>query len=308
MKQAAIVAVAALALALLVAACGSSDKNKAKGPPTLGGAPEFATRFEGLVGLKQEYGLTNLKFKPLQIGLQYKALDDGQIQVADVFTTDGQLQGKKYVVLKDPKNVFGFQNVAPVVSKKVLSAEGPAFAQTLNAVSAKLTTEAMQQMNGAVDIDKNSPQAVAKKFLSANGLDTPGKEGAGKPGVTIGGKNFTEETVLVQLYSQALTAKGFKVSAKENIGSSEVIDKALTSGKIDMYPEYTGTLLSVIAHEKKRPATADAAYAAAKAFAEKRGFTMLDKTPFVDTDALAVKAGYAKDNDLKEVGDLKKIK
>jgi osmoprotectant transport system substrate-binding protein len=300
-------AAAVVLMGLAVAACGSSSK-KAKGPPTLGGAPEFATRFEGLVGLKQEYGLTNVKFKPLAIGLQYKALDDGQIQVADVFTTDGQLQGKKYVVLKDPKNVFGFQNVAPVVSQKVVSAEGPAFAQTLNAVSAKLTTPAMQQMNGAVDIDKNAAGAVAKKFLTANGLDTPGQDGAGKPAVTVGGKNFTEETVLAELYSQALQAKGFKVTVKANIGSSEIIDKALTSGKIDMYPEYTGTLLSVIAHEKKRPASADGAYAEAKAFEEKRGFTLLEKTPFIDTDALAVKESYAKDNDLKEVGDLKKLK
>ena len=167
--QGAIVAAAVLVMGLLVAACGSSDK-KAKGAPTVGGAPEFATRFEGLVGLKQEYGLTNVKFKPLAIGLQYKALDDGQIQVADVFTTDGQLQGKKYVVLKDPKNVFGFQNVAPVVSKKVLAAQGPAFEQTLDAVSAKLTNDAMQKMNGAVDLDKQKPAAVAKTFLQANGL------------------------------------------------------------------------------------------------------------------------------------------
>jgi osmoprotectant transport system substrate-binding protein len=305
--QGAIAAAAVILMGLAVAACGSSSK-KAAGPPTLGGAPEFATRFEGLVGLKQEYGLTNIKFKPLAIGLQYKALDDGQIQVADVFTTDGQLQGKKYAVLKDPKNVFGFQNIAPVVSQKVVSAEGPAFAQTLNVVSAKLTTPAMQQMNGAVDLDKNAPAAVAKKFLSANGLDTPGKDGAGKPPVTLGGKNFTEQSVLAELYSQALQAKGYKVTVKLNIGSTEIIDKALTSGKIDLYPEYTGVLLTAVAHDTKRPTSADAAYTTAKAFEEKRGFTLLDKTAFANTDALAVKESYAKDNDLKEVGDLKKLK
>jgi osmoprotectant transport system substrate-binding protein len=307
LKQGAIAAVAVFAMGLLVAACGSSSK-KAKGPPTIGGAPEFATRFEGLVGLKQEYGLTNVKFKPLAIGLQYKALDDGQVQVADVFTTDGQLQGKKYTVLKDPKNVFGFQNVAPVVSKKAVTAEGPAFTQTLNAVSAKLTTPAMQQMNGAVDLDKNQPAAVAGKFLMANGLAVHATDGAGKPPVTIGGKNFTEQSVLAELYSQALQAKGYKVTVKLNIGSTEIIDKALTSGKIDLYPEYTGVLLTAVAHDTKRPASADAAYATAKAYEEQRGFTLLDKTAFANTDALAVKESYAKDNDLKEVGDLKKLK
>ena len=73
-------------------------------------------------------------------------------------------------MLKDPKFIFGFQNVAPVVSKKVLDQQGPAFADTLNAVSAKLTTEAMSRMNAAVDIDKRKPAAVAKAFLEANQL------------------------------------------------------------------------------------------------------------------------------------------
>jgi osmoprotectant transport system substrate-binding protein len=136
---------------------------------TLIAAPEFATRVEGLVGLKQEYGI-NPTFKPLSIGLTYTALDSHNADVADVFTTDAQLVGGKYTLLTDPKFVFGFQNVAPVVSKTVLAAEGPAFTATLNAVSAKLTTPAMQQMNSAVSLDKQSAESVAQKFLAANGL------------------------------------------------------------------------------------------------------------------------------------------
>jgi osmoprotectant transport system substrate-binding protein len=137
---------------------------------TWGAPPESRNRFEGLKGLKEVYGLTAMKFKPLQIGLQYKALDSGRVDAADVFTTDGALQRGKYVVLKDPKFIFGFQNVAPVVSQKVLDKMGPEFAETLNAVSAKLTTEAIQRMNAAVDIDKRKPAAVAKAFLAANQL------------------------------------------------------------------------------------------------------------------------------------------
>jgi osmoprotectant transport system substrate-binding protein len=137
---------------------------------TFGAPPENKTRFEGVVGMKKVYGLNNLKFKPLSIGLQYKALDDGQIDVAAVFTTDGQLQGGKYTVLTDPEAIFGYQNVAPVVSKKVLAAQGPAFAETLNAVSSKLTVEAMRKMNAAVDLDKQDPAKVADQFLKANGL------------------------------------------------------------------------------------------------------------------------------------------
>jgi osmoprotectant transport system substrate-binding protein len=136
---------------------------------TLGAAPEFATRFEGLLGLKQEYGV-NPTFKPIAIELSYKALESGQVDVQDVFTTDGQLLGGKFTVLADPKHVFGFQNVAPVVKQSVLTAEGPAFAQTLNSVSALLSTKAIQQMNAAVSIDKQSASTVAHQFLDANGL------------------------------------------------------------------------------------------------------------------------------------------
>lgn len=144
---------------------------KKVGSFTMGGPPENKTRFEGVVGLQKVYGLSNLKFKPLTMGLPYQALNNKQIDVATVFTTDGELlQKNKYVLLEDPENIFGFQNVAPVVNKKVLAQQGPAFAQTLNAVSAKLTIPAIQQMNAAVTVDKQTPEAVASKFLTANGL------------------------------------------------------------------------------------------------------------------------------------------
>src|SRR5215211_6817991 len=95
-----------------------------------------------------------------------------------------------------------------------------------------------------------------------------GQPGKGKPAVTLGAKNFTEEFILGQLYKQALEAKGYKVTLKNNIGSSEIVDKALTSKKIDMYPEYTGVIVQELAHENKRPTSADETYNRAKAFEE----------------------------------------
>src|SRR5919198_2795228 len=142
-----------------------------------------------------------------------------------------------------------------------------------------------------------------KSSTSSSAADQPGK---GKPAVTIGDKNFTEQYVLGELYAQALRAKGFTVRVKANIGSSEIVDKALTSGSLDMYPEYTGVILSELAHQTKRPSDPDAAYAAAKKFEEGRGFTLLDKTPFFDSDALAVKPDFATKNNLSSVADLKK--
>jgi osmoprotectant transport system substrate-binding protein len=135
----------------------------------LGGPPEFATREQGLPGIKKEYGV-NPTFLPIAIELSYKALESGQVNVQNVFSTDGQLLGGKFKLLSDPKHVFGFQNVAPLVRKSVLTAEGPAFEQTLNKVSALLTLKAIQQMNAAVSIDKQSAASVARQFLTANGL------------------------------------------------------------------------------------------------------------------------------------------
>jgi osmoprotectant transport system substrate-binding protein len=136
-----------------------------------GGPPENKTRFQGAVGMRQVYGLTDLVYVPLPIERRYTALDKGRIDVAAAFTTEGQLTHKdRYVLLKDPKGIFGFQNIVPVVSQKVLATQGPAFAATLNAVSAKLTNDALQTMNAAVDLAHQKPAAVARAFLRDNGL------------------------------------------------------------------------------------------------------------------------------------------
>src|SRR3954468_8090082 len=136
-----------------------------------GAPPENETRFQGAVGMRQVYGLDKLVYVPLTIERRYPALDRGRIDVAAVFTTEGQLTNKrKYVLLSDPKGIFGFQNIVPVVSRKVLRAQGPQFARTLNTVSAKLTNEALQNMNAAVDLRKQKPADVARRFLQQHGL------------------------------------------------------------------------------------------------------------------------------------------
>ena len=105
---------------------------------------------------------------------------------------------------------------------------------------------------------------------SASAASGPGK---GKPPITIGDKNFTEEFILGDLYAQALRAKGFTVNLKPNIGSSELTDKALRAGQIDMYPEYTGVILSVLAMQTRRPASEDAAIRGGAEVRERAGAT-----------------------------------
>jgi osmoprotectant transport system substrate-binding protein len=136
---------------------------------TLGARPEFQGREQGAVGIQKEYGVKNFTFKSLALGLQYQALDSGAINAADVFTTDPQLASGKYVVLTDPKHIFGFQTIALVINtKKLNELGGQQFMNIINQVNALLTTQAIIAMNKAVAIDKQEPGTVAKTFLTAN--------------------------------------------------------------------------------------------------------------------------------------------
>jgi osmoprotectant transport system substrate-binding protein len=126
------------------------------------------------------------------------------------------------------------------------------------------------------------------------------------PTVIIGTKNFCEEFVLGELYKQALQAKGFHVSYKENIGPTELMTSALQSGKINFYPEYTGVIVQDVFHHTSSPKTAAATYQLAKRLEAAKGYTLLNATPFYDTDVLVVTNAYAKKYGLKSIGDLKK--
>jgi osmoprotectant transport system substrate-binding protein len=137
---------------------------------TLGGPPQFQQHAGGLSALESAYGFRGSSYKSLEIGGQYQALDSGQVHAAEVNTTDAQLGTGDYTLLSDPENVFGWGNVVPVVPARVLAAEGPAFATTINDVSSLLTTAVIRELNAQVDIQGQDPAIVASQFLSENGL------------------------------------------------------------------------------------------------------------------------------------------
>jgi osmoprotectant transport system substrate-binding protein len=137
---------------------------------TLAGFPEFQTRNTGLVGLERVYGITDVDFTPLANISAYQLLDQGDVLAAAIFSTDPQLISTRYVVLRDPKAVFGFQHVAPVVSQELVREYGTKLTATLNRVSRLLTTRAMIAMNKAVALDKKPAAQVARQFLKANGV------------------------------------------------------------------------------------------------------------------------------------------
>jgi osmoprotectant transport system substrate-binding protein len=137
---------------------------------TLGARPEFRTRDQGLKGLRENYGLTDVEFRPIGSLSPYELLDQKRVEAAAIFTTDPPLASGKYVALKDTEAQFGFQNVAPVVDQDKADELGSEFTDTLDSVTEKLTDDAIIAMNSAVAIDQQSPQAVARQFLQENGL------------------------------------------------------------------------------------------------------------------------------------------
>lgn len=138
--------------------------------------PPNRTRFAGLKGLQKAYGLTDVKFVGAPPGQQYKAINKGQGNVGDAFSTDpafaSGVNAGKYVALNDTKHIMGFQHVAPVVKQSILKSEGPQFAKTLNWVSSLLTLKAVQTMDIAVQTKHKDAATVAKQFLEANGLNS----------------------------------------------------------------------------------------------------------------------------------------
>ncbi|MEU4296274.1 ABC transporter substrate-binding protein [Kitasatospora aureofaciens] len=141
-----------------------SDLAAKAGEFTIGGPPEFKSRREQQ--FKDVYGLTFKEWKPTA-DTTANALKDGSIQVGNVFTTDPKIVQYKLVALSDPKNVFGAQNITPLVNKAGLDATATA---ALNAVSAKLDTAGLTGLMKRVSVDKEDPSTVAKDWLKANGL------------------------------------------------------------------------------------------------------------------------------------------
>ena len=135
-----------------------------------GGPPEFQTRPDGIPGIAETYGCNFAGYQSLDAGgpLTVGALRNGDVQAADIFTTDPAIEANDFVVLEDPENNFAAQNVLPLITKDKAT---PEVTDTLNAVSAALTTEELIALNSEAAGDaKPSPETVAKNWLESKNL------------------------------------------------------------------------------------------------------------------------------------------
>lgn len=140
-----------------------------KDPIVVGGNAELETRPYGPTALKDKYGVTTAGFKAVQDSggpLTVKALVDGDIQLANIYTADPNIKSNHLKALADPDGLFLPDNVVPIVSKKVDSGAQ----KIIDAIQAKLSQADLVDMNSQSVNDKQSTAAIAKAWLQKNGL------------------------------------------------------------------------------------------------------------------------------------------
>ena len=137
----------------------------------LGGPPEFQTRAYGIPGLQRLYGCTFKEFRSLDAGgpLTVAALTDGTVQAADLFTTDSSIPTNDFVILDDPRSNFAAQNVVPLINAS--KTRDPRVTEVLNAISAKLDTQVLTDLNRRLaDPSRPDPAQVARDWLTSAGI------------------------------------------------------------------------------------------------------------------------------------------
>jgi glycine betaine/choline ABC-type transport system substrate-binding protein len=301
---------ALLTLALVAAACGpgGGGENGAGGGATvasqltLGGPPECPERPDCIPGFRDVYRIEFGQFVPLDVGgpLTVEALEQGEIDVALLFSTSSVIQANNWVLLEDDQQLQSAENITPVVREEVLD---DTITERLNAVSAALDTETMIQLNSRVEVDEEDPADVAADFLEENGL-LGGASGSGE--VTIGAVAFAENQIMGELYAQTLEDAGYTVDRQLTLESREVLQPAIQDGQIDIAPEYVTSLLKFFEPDNPSSGDPDEVRAELEPLLQENGEVLLESSEANDQNALVVTQETADQYGLTTTSDLAK--
>src|SRR3954471_6737356 len=175
---------------------------------------------------------------------------------------------------------------------------------TLVVIAASLALSACGSSN---DNNTTSSAAGGSQTSASSGNTIKANSANSSKTVTIGSKNFTEKYILGQIYAQALKAAGYSVKTQLNLGSEQIALKALKSGQVDAYPEYTGTALTSFFKMKATdvPHDEQKAYDLAKTNFAKEGLTALPPTPFTDSNGVGMLKATADKLGISTISDLK---
>ena len=257
-----------LALALVGAACGGDDDDAESTEE--GGAATTA-------GQGQAAQPATFKFRPLDAGgpITKEALRKGDIQVALLFSSDADIAENGWISLEDDKELQQLENLTPAI--RVDKRTDP-IATALDAISAKLTTDELIEMNRKNSVDGDDPAEVAKQWLEDNDLlPYSGAKATGQ--LSVGSTNFAEQEIVAELYAQVLESAGVQVTRKFQLGNRELVAPALEKGDIDLYPEYLGTYLLFIDESTTVPSDKEAAVERAQRAARVEGHRRCSPRP-----------------------------
>jgi glycine betaine/choline ABC-type transport system substrate-binding protein len=146
-----------------------SDVKRHADPLTFGTEQEFLERPDGLKGLENAYGLKFKAAKAMDPGLKYKALTEGQVDLIDAFSTDGQLIKHNLVLLEDDQHFFPPYYAAPLVRSETLK-NHPEIKEVLNKLAGTINDKQMAELNAQVDVEKKKARDVAEAWLKEQGL------------------------------------------------------------------------------------------------------------------------------------------
>ncbi|MDF2435116.1 MAG: osmoprotectant transport system substrate-binding protein opuBD [Mucilaginibacter sp.] len=277
---------------------------------TAGFTPEFMGRQDGNLGLQSKYGL-KIHTIVISDAVMYKAAYEKQLDVISGYSTDGRLKAYGLVVLRDDKHIFPPYYAAPIVRDDALR-KFPELEKTLNLLSGKINDNVMTELNYRTDYLHQSPERVAKDFLTAQNLWRP--ERNGNTGIVrIGSKIFGEQYILANMYSMLIKGyTDYDATTKTGLGGTKICFDALTNNQIDFYPEYTGTgLLAILQPNVKTvdslAGNKDETYNYVKAEFEKRyQVKWLQPIGFNNAYALMMRQKQAAALNVKSISDLKK--
>jgi osmoprotectant transport system permease protein len=206
---------------------------------------EFAERPDGYRGLVARYGLA-ADVVEMDHGLMYRALDDGRVDAVVGYSTDGEIARFDLRIVQDDRRYFPPYSAAPVVRRDSLSRH-PELGSALDKLSGRIDGRRMSALNARVELDHETPAAVAESFLRELGL-TPGPHRRRDAAdVVIGSKIFAEQYILAEMLAELVeTFTPLSVKLATGLGGTKICFEALRKGEIDVYPEYTGTGLYAI--------------------------------------------------------------
>ncbi len=300
-------------LSLVAAACGDDDGGSESSADLselrLGGPPDCPTNPFCLTGLQEVYGVDlSENFVELDGGgpLTVEALKGGEIDIAVLFSTNGQIAENDWIVLADPEGLINADNIVPVMSDELVDAYGDDLEAVVDEVSGALNTEALTELNRLFEIELIDADDVAARFLENEGLlDADGDAPPDGPTITIGAQDFGESVILSQVYGQALEARGYPVEYQDLGGYRDIVFASFESGDINFTLEYAASALEFL-NEGAGEATGDAEETTEllRGYLEPLGLVATAHSDAVDSNAFVVTRETADKFGLESLADL----